>query len=80
MGVELVACIEIYGHMEQYLRWGTDPDIMDSSCTLLADREATYKLLDEMIRTGIGNECAPYNLVAEISPCLLKAIPQMGRI
>lgn len=37
-------------------------------------------MLDEMIRTGIGNECAPYNLVAEISLCLLKAIPQMGRI
>lgn len=37
-------------------------------------------MLDEMIHTGIGNECAPYNLVAEISPCLLKAIPQMGRI
>lgn len=51
MGVELVACIETCGHMEQYLRWGTDPEIMDSYWTLLAGSEATYKLLDEMIRT-----------------------------
>ena len=49
-GIEVIGCIECYGHMERYLWWG-DVSVRDTEKVLLARSEATFKLLDTLIGT-----------------------------
>ena len=50
-GIEIVPCLECYGHMEKYLFWGEADPIKDTSSVLLARSEETFKFLDELIST-----------------------------
>ncbi len=49
-GIEVIGCIECYGHMENYIFWG-DTKIKDTESVLLARSENTFKLIDTLIAT-----------------------------
>lgn len=51
LGIELVPCIECYGHMEKYLIWPEAAPIKDTERVLLAREEETFRFLDELIGT-----------------------------
>ena len=42
-GIELVPCLECYGHMEKYLVWPEAAPIKDTSSVLLAREEKTFE-------------------------------------
>ena len=48
-GIEVIPCIECYGHMAKYLIWDEAADIKDTSSVLLAREEKTFEFLDELI-------------------------------
>lgn len=48
-GIEVIPCLECYGHMEQYLQWEEAVDIRDTERVLLAREEKTFKFLEELI-------------------------------
>lgn len=48
-GIEVIPCIECYGHMAKYLMWDEAADIKDTSSVLLAREEKTFEFLDELI-------------------------------
>lgn len=51
LGIELIPCIECYGHMEKYLIWDEALPIKDTDRILLAREERTFAFLDELIGT-----------------------------
>lgn len=51
-GIEMIPCIQTYGHMGAYLKWEEAASVKDTATVLLADEEETYKFIDEMIRTA----------------------------
>lgn len=51
-GIEMIPCIQLYGHMERYLRWPEASNVKDTDKVLLADEEETYKFIDQMIRAA----------------------------
>ncbi len=52
-GIEMIPCIELYGHMAEYLQWEEANDVKDTSSVLLAESEKTTELLDLMIRKSV---------------------------
>ena len=48
-GIEVVPCLECYGHMEKYLIWPEATPIRDTDSVLLARSEDTFKFVDELI-------------------------------
>ncbi len=50
-GIELIPCIECFGHMEKYLLWREAAPIRDTERVLLAREDATFAFLDELIGT-----------------------------
>ena len=50
-GIEMIPCIECYGHMERYLAWSEAAPIKDTEKVLLAREEKTFRFLDELIST-----------------------------
>ncbi len=53
-GIEVIPCLECYGHMEKYLVWPEASPIKDTECVLLAREEATFEFLEELISTVSG--------------------------
>lgn len=51
LGIEMIPCIECYGHMSAYLKWPEAKPIKDTGWVLLAREEATFEFLDDWIRT-----------------------------
>lgn len=51
-GIEMIPCLECYGHMEKYLSWGEASSIKDTEKILLAREEKTFKFLEELISTA----------------------------
>ena len=51
LGIEMIPCVECYGHMGAYLKWGEARPIKDTASVLLAREEATFEFLDEWIKT-----------------------------
>lgn len=51
-GIEVIPCLECYGHMEKYLIWGEAYDIKDTASVLLAREPKTFEFLDELIKTA----------------------------
>ena len=51
LGIEMIPCVECYGHMGRYLHWDEATPIRDTSTVLLAREEATFDFLDEWIGT-----------------------------
>ncbi|MBQ9336489.1 MAG: family 20 glycosylhydrolase [Lentisphaeria bacterium] len=50
LGIELIGCIETLGHLEQILKWEQYGSIKDTRSVMLADEDATYALIEKMIR------------------------------
>ena len=50
-GIEVIPCIECYGHMERYLIWPEAAPIKDTPTVLLAREEKTFEFLEELIKT-----------------------------
>ena len=48
-GIEMIPCIECYGHMGKYLVWEEAFDIKDTDEVLLAREDKTFEFLDEWI-------------------------------
>lgn len=51
LGIEVIPCIQTFGHMEQYLRYPFTADIRDNDAVLLAGEEKTYDLIRACIAT-----------------------------
>ncbi len=54
-GIEVIPCIECYGHMGHYLFWSEAALMRDTTTVLMAREEATFKFVEEMIKTA--SEC-----------------------
>ncbi len=50
-GIEVIPCLECYGHMEKYLVWPEAAPIKDTERVLLAREEKTFEFLEELIST-----------------------------
>lgn len=48
-GIEMIPCLECYGHMEKYLMWPEAAPIKDTAKVLLAREEQTFQFLEELI-------------------------------
>ncbi len=48
-GIEIMPCIECYGHMSKYLRWDEAAPIKDTSTVLLAREDETFRFLEELL-------------------------------
>jgi len=53
-GIEMIPCIECYGHMGEYLIWSEARKVKDTSTVLLAREDATFELIEELIATVSG--------------------------
>jgi len=51
-GIEIIPCLECYGHMEKYLIWNEAAPVKDTSSVLLAREEKTFALVEEIIRVA----------------------------
>ncbi len=60
-GIEIIPCIECYGHMEKYLIWGEAWQIKDTERILLAREDATFEFLDKLI--GHVSSCLRSNRI-----------------
>jgi hexosaminidase len=49
LGIELVPAIQTLGHLSQLVRWPAYKNVQDTRAVILADEEATYKLIEKMI-------------------------------
>ncbi len=52
LGIELLPCIQTLGHLERMLHWSTMQKYRDTMNVLLAEEEATYQLIEKMIRAA----------------------------
>jgi len=50
-GIEIIPCLECYGHMEKYLMWSEAGPIKDTAGVLLAREEKTFVFIEELIKT-----------------------------
>ena len=50
-GIEMIPCLELYGHMGKYLFWPEAAAIKDTSEVLLAREEKTFAFVDELVKT-----------------------------
>lgn len=51
LGIEVIPCIQTFGHMEQYLRYPFNSDIADNDKVLLVGEEKTYELIRACVST-----------------------------
>ena len=52
LGIELIPCIQVLGHLATMLRWSVAGAYKDTSNVLLVGAEETYALIDDMLRTA----------------------------
>lgn len=50
LGIEVVACIQTLGHLQQILKWPRFREVFDTTGVLLVGEEKTYELIAKMIR------------------------------
>ena len=51
LGIELIPCIQVLGHLATALRWNAMGAVTDTRNALLVGTDETYKLIDEIFRT-----------------------------
>ncbi|SFC09085.1 Glycosyl hydrolase family 20, catalytic domain [Alkalibacterium subtropicum] len=56
LGIEMIPCIQILGHLYQVLQYGTHADIQDTSDVLLVGEPETYAFIEKLIT----NATAPF--------------------
>ncbi len=49
LGMDIIACIQTLGHMEQILKWEAFRDVADTEFVLLAGAKETYTFIEKMI-------------------------------
>ena len=49
LGIEVIGCIELLGHMNQMLKWWHYADVKDTAEVLLIDEPKTYELIEKAI-------------------------------
>ncbi len=50
-GIEIIPCIECYGHMGKYLIWDEAKEIRDTADVLMAREPKTFEFVEQLIRT-----------------------------
>ncbi len=50
-GIEVIPCLECYGHMEKYLFWPEASKIKDTEKVMLAREEETFAFVEQLIAT-----------------------------
>lgn len=50
LGIEVIPCIELLGHMEMFLKWASSGKYRDTANVLLVGSENTYKLVYNMVK------------------------------
>ena len=61
LGIELIPCIQMLGHLETHLKWQATAPYKDTGRVLLAESEETYSLIDDMLKTV--KECFTSNKI-----------------
>lgn len=51
LGIELIPCIQVLGHMTRYLRWAAASPVRDTINEMLVGEEKTYELIGDMFST-----------------------------
>ena len=51
LGIELIPCIQVLGHLDKMLRWNCTAPYRDTSSVMLVGTDATYELIGEMLDT-----------------------------
>ncbi len=51
LGIELIPCIQVLGHLAAHLAWGAASAYKDTQNVMLVGAEETYRLIDEMFKT-----------------------------
>lgn len=51
LGIELVPCIQLLGHLRTFLRWAASGPVKDTAAVLLAGEEETYRLIEDMLQS-----------------------------
>ncbi len=51
LGIELIPCIQMMGHLATHLHWDAAAPYRDTANVMLAGAEATYTLIDHMLKT-----------------------------
>ncbi len=49
LGIEMIACIQTLGHLEQILQWWAYDGVRDTASVLMVDEPKTYTLIEKMI-------------------------------
>lgn len=55
MGVELIGCIQTFGHLGEVVKWADFSDIAENDHLLLPGEERTYEYIEECIKTIAQN-------------------------
>ena len=50
--IEMIPCLECYGHMKRYLIWSEARELRDTENVLLARSDKTFEFLDQLISTA----------------------------
>ena len=53
-GIEVIPCLELYGHMEKYLIWGEASKIKDTAGVMMAREDATFEFVEQLVSTVAG--------------------------
>ncbi len=51
LGIELIPCIQVLGHLATHLRWASASPYKDTQNVLLVGADQTYALIDDMFKT-----------------------------
>lgn len=51
LGIELIPCIQVLGHLATTLRWAAHGGVKDTANVMFVGRDATYEFIDDMMRT-----------------------------
>ena len=50
LGIELIPCIQLLGHLATHLKWAAAASYKDTARALLVGEKATYDLVDDMLK------------------------------
>jgi len=51
LGIEIIPCIQVLGHLATHLQWKAASPYRDTANAMLVGADATYELIDDMIKT-----------------------------
>lgn len=51
LGIELIPCVQMLGHLATMLRWGAAAPYKDTATAMLVGADATYELIEDMLKS-----------------------------